>query len=321
MIALYILGTSMSLANGGVLTPIFFSLLLMSLIVGFNIDCYKSAINGVALSAHILTLASVVAIFLRINPRNFFLSDSEYPIFFKQIGIPGRNIGVFSHPNVLGETAALSIVFLLSSKTSKFLIVPALFCLAKCGSRHAIFGVIVAALFLFLSKFIKKENFKKIGKLEFPFILRVMISISLVIITYRIVQSVNLLDPAMFTGRAAIWQAALALAKLNPLLGLGWDFEQRAISSNLLNTWAVSAHNNFLEITFCTGLIGLLLFTILYSKTILYFSRFSALEKSLLVYIFISGLVEYTIKFTYPSITSYLFMFINIGAGLRSDIK
>ena len=321
MVGLYVLGTVVSLSHGGVLTPLFSTLLIISLTLGFNIDCYKSAIDGVAMSTHILSIASVVAMILKMNPTGFFLSDSEYPVFFKQLGIAGRNIGVFSHPNVLGEVAALSIVFTLASNSKRYLLIAPLFCLAKCGSRHAILGVIAAALFLFLSKFIKKENFKKVGRLEFPWFIRVMISITLVIFIYKLIQSINLLDPAMFTGRASVWQTALALAKFNPLLGLGWDFEQRAISSNLLNTWAVSAHNNFLEITFCTGLVGLFLFMVLYSRTIVSFSRLSDLEKSLLVYIFISGLVEYTIKFTYPSITSYLFIFINIGAGRSLDSK
>jgi O-antigen ligase len=321
MVALYVLGTALSLSHGGVLTPLFLSLLTLSIILALNIDCYKFALNGVGLSAHILSFASVAAIFLRLNPTNFYFNDAEYPVFFKQIGIAGRNIGVFVHPNVLGEVAALSIVFILGSKSNKFLLFAPVFCLMKCGSRNAIFGIIAATLFLVLSKFVKRDNFRKIGKIEFPWILRILIALASLATVYKIIQSINSLDPALFTGRAGVWQSTLTLARHSPILGLGWDFESRAISSNLLNAWSVSAHNNFLEIAFCTGFVGLFLFLVLYSKVILNFSRLLTLEKMLVIYIFISGLVEYTIKFTYPSVTSYLFIFINIGASLRSKEK
>ena len=85
IVALYALGTIVSLSHGGVLSPLFLSLLIFSIILALNIDCYKSALNGVGLSAHILSASSVVAIFIKINPTNFYLDDSEYPIFFKQI--------------------------------------------------------------------------------------------------------------------------------------------------------------------------------------------------------------------------------------------
>lgn len=321
MVALYVLGTTLSVSHGGVLTPLFLSLLTLSLILALNIDCYEFFLNGVAWSAHILSICSVFAIFLKMNPTHFYLNDADYPVFFKQIGISGRNIGVFAHPNVLGEVAALSIVFILGSKTNKFLLIAPIFCLMKCGSRHAIFGVIVAALFLLLRKFLKKNELRKFGEIEFPWVLRIWIAGFLIVVFYKIIQSINFLDPGWFTGRAGVWQSTLALAKYSPLLGLGWDFEQRAISSNLLNTWAVSAHNNFLEIAFCTGFVGLFLFLLLYSKIIINFRRLLTIEKMLVLYIFTSGLVEYTIKFTYPSVTSFLFIFINIGANISQEGK
>ena len=319
MSALYFLGTISSLSHGGVLTPLFLSLLTISFILALNIDCYQSALNGVALSAHILTASSVFAIFLKMNPTHFYLDDYEYPVFFKQIGIAGRNIGVFTQPNTLGEVAAISIISILGSKTNKLLLIAPIFCLMKCGSRNAMIGIICALFFFAMSKFLKKENFRKIGKLEFPWILRILTACALSASMYKIIQAINLLDPALFTGRAGVWQSTLALASNSPLLGLGWDFESRAISSNLLNAWALSAHNNFLEIAFCTGYLGLFLFLLLYSKVIINFSKLPTLEKLLIIYVTISGLVEYTIKFTYPSITSYLFIFINIGASSRME--
>ena len=321
IVALYALGTIVSLSHGGVLTPLFLSLLIFSIILALNIDCYKSALNGVGLSAHILSASSVVAIFIKINPTNFYLDDSEYPIFFKQIGIAGRNIGVFNQPNTLGEVAALSIMFIVGSKTNKFLLLAPIFCLMKCGSRNALIGIVVALFLLAMFKFLKKDKFRKIGKIEFPWILRILIACALSVIIYKFIQLINLLDPGLFTGRASVWQSTLALAKNNPFLGLGWDFESRAISSNLLNVWVISAHNNFLEIAFSTGSLGLFLFLILYSKILVNFSRLSILEKLLVVYISTSGLVEYTIKFTYPSITTYLFIFINIGSSSRTEEK
>jgi O-antigen ligase len=70
-----------------------------------------------------------------------------------------------------------------------------------------------------------------------------------------------------------------------------------------------------LEIIFSSGILGLLLFLGILIKGLLYFNRLWVVEKIVLISILISGISESYIDLQYPTIQTYLLLFIILGAN------
>jgi O-antigen ligase len=103
---------------------------------------------------------------------------------------------------------------------------------------------------------------------------------------------------------------SLNLFKSSSVFGLGWGWEERAIDSQLLNVWAVSAHNAILEITFSAGIVGLVIFMIMLTKGLVFFPNLLVIEKVLLGSILVSGISEAYIDLQYPTIQTFIFFLI-----------
>jgi O-antigen ligase len=313
---LYVIGTASALSHGGVITPNIASLLILMFILSTNIDMKEIIFKYIGVSIHILVALSAAAIILRLNPTGYFSSADGYPVIFNFIGIPGRNRGIFSHPNTLGQAAALSFLFITESKIKKIYLVVPLLCIFKCGSRTSILSILVGLLIFFTIRIMKSDiPSKGIKKLESPiavgaFVLGIFLASSAQFLNY-----INFLDPSALTDRVQIWQVSLNLFKSSSMFGLGWGWEERAIQSQLLNVWAVSAHNALLEIIFSAGIVGLVIFLLMLVKSFVYFNYLTTIEKMVLSSILIAGISEAYIDLQYPTLQTYLYFMIILGAN------
>jgi len=316
-ILLYLVGTIAGLSRGGVVTPNIASLLLLLVIIGLNFDLYKIALKSLAISFNLLVALSLIAILLKLNPRDLFLTAVGYPVYLDFIGIPGRNYGIFSHPNALGQAAALSILFIIASRRNLYLLIPPVICILKCGSRTSIASLFIGLLVFAVVSVLASRKYPRANRLEAPivigtFILGIVLTSSLQFMTY-----IKFLDPGSLTGRVSIWQNSIIMYKESSLIGLGWGWEQRAIDSQLLNSWSISSHNAILEIVFSSGILGLFIFLVILTKSLVFLGRMLLIERMLLIAILVSGVSESYIDLQYPTLQTFLFFFIVVGAHVN----
>ena len=315
-VILYVIGTFSAVTQGGVITPNIALLLVFLLVVSANIDSSQNILKSMALSSHLLVALSALVILLKLNPLGLYFNSKGYPVYFDSIGIPGRNYGIFMHPNILGQASCISLLFMLVFKVNKIYLVLPLFCLVKCGSRTAIIGALVGTVLYYTSSFFKSRKVSsKLRKIEYPLVVGTSVMAVLLASSAQFLQYINLIDPNGLNSRGKIWQNSLAVFKESSLLGLGWDWEKRAIESQLLSIWAVSAHNAILEITFSAGIVGLFIFLLYLSKILVYFSNLTLIEKILILAIVVSGISESYIDLQYPTFQTYLFFTIVVGAN------
>jgi len=321
ILLLYSVGTFSSLLAGGVATANFLSLMLILVIVAFSPDLHSMISSWLGICAHILIALSFIVIVLKFNNLNLFFTDKGYPVFFNFIGIPGRNYGVFAHPNILGEVSVISFLYILSSKSliryKLFMVVP-LTCILKSGSRTSIIGLVVGIIiyFLFRSKLLSQVN-QKIT-FEFPLIVGLFLSGIFLVLTSILVNLVAYLDPNSLTSRVSIWQTSLDLTKNHLLIGIGWGWQGRAIESQYLNTWEASAHNQILEILFSSGILGLIVFVILIARGFIFFTEMPTVYKTIFITTLVSGISESYIDLQYPNLLTFVFFTILVQARSRS---
>ena len=307
---LFLIGTLSSINNGGVATPNYGLLALFLFLVSMNNEKYTEILRNVAVSVNFLIAISAVVIILKLNPREYFASSVGYPVYFDVIGIPGRNYGIFAHPNVLGSASAVSFIFLLYSNKNKLWTFLPIFAWLKCGSRTALIAMSIGLIFYLIKLFVKSRKGKAERIIETPSVIVTFIVLILFIGTQQFLALIKELSPDFLTGRISIWQTSQELVRNNSLLGLGWGWEERAISNNLLNVWAVSTHNQILEIAFSAGYLGLFLFSIFLAIGVTNFQIFTQVERSLFVSFLVTGISESYVDLQYPTIQTYLFFLL-----------
>jgi hypothetical protein len=317
-VGIFLIGTISEFLRGGVFTPNFLSAFLILFILSTNIDLYGRVLGIFAANVHVLIVASSVAILVRANPRGTYFSEEGYPVFLNFLGIPGRNYGVFSHPNGLGQVAALSLLLIVALKSNRYLLIFPIFCLIKCGSRTSIGGVAVG-LFVYsvILIFKRRQMSGKSINLESPIVYGTFILGILLAGSYQFLSYISFLDPTALTNRAAIWQTTVTLFRESPAFGLGWNWESRAINAQLLNVWATSAHNAILDVSISTGTVGLILFFLLLAKAFAYFSNLDPVEKVVLTSTMVSGISEAYVNLQYPTVATILFLIIVLGSNRK----
>jgi O-antigen ligase len=313
---IFLIGTSVEILHGGSFTPNFAIAILILVIVSANIDLYSRVIGIFATNVHVLIFASTLAILFRLNPRGLYFSAEGYPVLLNFLGNPGRNYGIFSHPNGLGQVATISLLLIIALNSNRYLLIFPIFCLIKCGSRTSIAGaaaglIVYSAVLLFK----RRQLSGKSSNLESPIVFATFIFGILLAGSYQFLNLISLLDPTSLTNRATIWQTTATLFKESPTFGLGWNWEARAIDSQLLNVWATSAHNAILDVSISTGTIGLLLFFLLLAKVLAFFSNLVPAEKMILASVLISGVSESYINLQYPTVSTILFLVIVLAAN------
>jgi len=312
---LYLVGTFSSINNGGVATPNVALLLLIMFIVNTNNSMYTHIFKMIIFSVNVLIFISVFAILFRINPSGIYVSSEGYPVLFENIGIPGRNVGLFSHPNVLGQTAAISFLALIQKKRTMIFSLFPLFCMFKSGSRTAIIGVLAGLIILGGALIFKRLRNSRRKLIEFPAVIEGLTVLILASLFLFFFNYIDFLDPDRLTGRASIWQVSKEIYQNSALFGLGWGWQSRAIESQLLSVFSVSAHNAVLEIVFSAGLVGLIIFFLILARGIVNFGNLTLTERVLLTCILISGVSEAYINLQYPTIQTYLFFITLLSAG------
>ena len=318
ILLLYLVGTYSSVINGGVATPNFLLLLLVVVITTCNSDLQSKLLASLGYGIHLLIFLSFVSILIKLNFRNIYFSSVGYPVYFNWLGIPGRNFGIFAHPNILGGAAVASCLFLLGdsrrNRLKLFIPVPIL-CIFKCGSRTSMIELIVGIIILlsFNSKKITKQV--KSIRVDYPIVVAIFLMGFLGAAISYFVTTIRFLDSQSLTGRVSIWQTSLEITRSNSLLGLGWGWQERAVQSQLLNFWESSAHNQILEFLFSTGVLGLFIYLVLLIKGIIFFTEMSSIQKSLFVTILVSGISESYVDLQYPNIQTYIFFMIITSMG------
>jgi len=315
---IFLIGTTSEVLRGGAFTPNFAAAFLILIILATNIDLYGRVLAIFAANVHVLIVASTVAILVRANPRGLYFSEEGYPVFLNFLGIPGRNYGVFAHPNGLGQVAALSLLLIIARKSNRYLLIFPIFCLIKCGSRTSISGVAVG-LFVYsvILIFKRRQLSGKSINLESPIVYGTFIFGILLAGSYQFLNYIGFLDPTALTNRAAIWQTTVTLFRESPAFGLGWNWESRAIDSQLLNVWATSAHNAILDVSISTGTVGLILFFLLLAKALTYFPNLDPPEKMVLTSTLVSGISEAYVNLQYPTVATILFLIIVLGSNRK----
>ena len=307
---LYAIGTISAVLHHGVITPNFGLLFLFLIVISLNSGDVEKVFELIMSSVTILIVCSVIAILLRMNPRGYYASSDGYPVYLQFVGIPGRNYGIFSHPNQLGQAAAISFLFFLFSDKNRIWLLLPLFCLIKCGSRTSIIACLVG-LVVFLSVYItknKKRNPR--NKMQLGMVVGTLVGLLLMALVSQFVILIPHLNGDSLTGRVQIWQTSLELFRNSSLLGLGWGWEQRAIDAQLLNIWAVSSHNEILEVMFSSGILGLLAFLFLPIKVVVNFNNLLPFEKAFMLATLISSASEAYLDLQYPTIQTYLMLVV-----------
>ena len=173
-----------------------------------------------------------------------YFDGTGYPLPLNAfLNLRGRQSGIFSHPNTLGEASALVFVGLVSFRPRHWrvsLLAP-LFSLCVAGGKTsdlaAVFGTAAAAVFAFE---FGKTLWKSI-RWCFP-VAGVVYTLFLV---FGMVQ--NPIDRQTATGRGDIWLRLLSFVRDHLVVGLGPNFASRLVNSGNLPIWATSAHNSLVE--------------------------------------------------------------------------
>jgi O-antigen ligase len=237
------------------------------------------------------------------------------------IGIPGRNYGVFSHPNQLGQAAAILFIFYLFADQKKYWLLLPIFCLIKCGSRTSILASVLGLTVYVLINFTKNKYKKPRKKLQLGLVVGTLIGFLLMALISQFIILIPNLNSDSLTGRVQIWQTSLELFKNSSFIGLGLGWEQRAIDAQLLNIWAVSSHNQILEVMFSSGILGLIAFLFLPIKAVVNFSNLTSFEKAFLIATLISSISEAYLDLQYPTLQTYLMLAIIVCSDSKRDYE
>lgn len=185
---------------------------------------------------------------------------SEHTDFFGltiEKGIP-RFIGLNNDPNISAVALMFPFFFFMFDKSrfSKVTLLITTFCIIATLSRGGVVSVLFALATLLVVS--KPKNKLLIG---FSFLLGAVISLFIYLMFIESLQPIlekRLTGASTGGGRFEVWNNALDLFELRPMLGHG-IFTFRYVSDINFDV-AKFAHNTYLEIMVETGAVGLILF-------------------------------------------------------------
>jgi exopolysaccharide production protein ExoQ len=202
---------------------------------------------------------------------------------FPKIGINTMNfgrprwIGITTHPNVLGVQALVliwlstNLFFLSKSKLEKtlifFAIIAAFFTIIKADSMSSLITslvIVIYTCYCYLSGRLKlstKLILYTVSLLIFLFIVTFYMSTSELVTTTLESTGRN----TTFTGRALLWQKALASAADNLFFGYGFDDLQQLTKKH--HFLMSHLHNGYIETLVKGGMIACILLAFIFIKT------------------------------------------------------
>jgi O-antigen ligase len=206
------------------------------------------------------------------------------PNYGKDKDYPDAWQGIFNQKNILGKIMVLSLaVFLINYNLEKnkikkvlniLLITASIYLIILSQAKTAILLSIVISLLIFSSRIIQinRKNLKIFFSLTFLIILILSIILT-VYFQSDILKGLN--KDKTLTGRTELWSYSLEKIKEKPILGYGyasfWIDSEKSPSKRAQYEvgWnAPHAHNGFIDLTLEIGLIGLLVFLFIFTKTI-----------------------------------------------------
>ncbi|MBP7768310.1 O-antigen ligase family protein [Candidatus Woesebacteria bacterium] len=234
----------------------------------------------------------------------FILFNNGVPV----IQFYGRMTGLIGNPNFAGGALALSFPYLffqLKQKPVLLLIALILWSLAlyTTDSRGAVAAYAVVVLLL-VGRFFKRK---------YTLMLLGTVAVALLLFFPKRI-------PSVFDSRPIIWQKAVQAAQEKPLFGWGLENFTTAFQSTLLpegdfdlhQLRVDKAHNEFLEMLVTTGMVGCLVYTTVFLRSLYIFwhrrsDDFAYLQ--FVVLIAFGMLAQVNVL----NITEYIFFFIAIG--------
>ncbi|SEF72824.1 O-antigen ligase [Bryocella elongata] len=222
--------------------------------------------------------------------------------------IAGSWQGVFSQKNNLGIGCAVGVAVALGLKPQTnadrtwrwLLMVLALFCVYKSGSRESWIAIGIILMLVPILAFIRR--FDQRSRLPLIIIVGVIGTITTALIYTNLDAFLALFGRTRnLTNRTDIWAAVWLLIGRRPLLGYGtygvWGTPVAYDADVRVGGWEVSSsHNDFLEIILTYGFIGFALYLPIIISAIFYIGRavlsYTLAHLEVLIYCMIVVLVE-----------------------------
>ena len=290
------------------------SVLLLSTFLLFSYNYFRRIPNG--LDKLLKTIAIVGIIFsiiviLYYNPIDYF----QRLISGERVGADIANVNSIGMKVIVSFVVCVFYAIFKSEKKYYFLSIIPLIVSIGCGSRKTIFfaGISIIIMFLYYAFENNDRNIKKIVLLSLSFLIILIVGLYLLKVPFvvtqldRIGRMINGIFGLGETDHSTMLRMSYINVGINqfyktPILGIGID------NARLININSTYLHNNFVELLASVGIIGFLLYYIVY---IIIFSNFIKKRKSFNDYYLIClciiantlvldyGIVSYYSKTTY----------------------
>jgi O-antigen ligase len=244
------------------------------------------------------------------------------PLF---VTLEGRFTGLFGNPNGLGIYASISFAFfsILISKYPKVvgkiyrygIFAALLLSIYLCGSRNALFAILLFILF---------RNLNKLSPF-LGFVIFMALAASFTYIQSNLVEIILALGLEDYfrietleggSGRTIAWDFAIEQIDKEPYIGKGFGFTEHIFRQNYtmlsLMGHQGNAHNSYLTIWLDTGLIGLVLYAVGFIGSFVKASRVHKLALPALYLILFSGMFESWLAASLNPVTSIVWMMLAV---------
>lgn len=251
-----------------------------------------------------LCILSLITIILRLNYQSLYFPSNGYFLPLNSLfEVIGRQFGIFTHPNSLGQMGLLAIAFFSSKKygNTVFATIGGV-CVILSGSRTALVASVLILFFLSYKRITKRES------INIPKIRTIILVTILGILVFTISNIAIGINSQTFTGRGLIW---IEMFKLVPVLfGGGPGFVENQIENRNLPHFANSPHSSFLEVYAFGGLFGGLVFIILILISLKNSRKSVEFPTLVLLALLINAITETNINFSSLNISTLIFILL-----------
>lgn len=189
--------------------------------------------------------------------------------------------GALINGNALGLILALALpaVFLINRGWTRWLLTAYLAAMiAATGSRTALNAVLVLAVVLVLSRPGLKVEALNLWR-------RAVIAVTAgVVVFLSVFVPLSTTDPTAYTGRGYLWQVTMAQMQGSEIIGLGSQaWSQLFLIGEIAQAATYSTHNQWLDVWYISGFVGLALFAAFFVSTFLSAGRYWYLPATVLI--------------------------------------
>lgn len=295
------------LLNAGTFPIYMLSSLVWLVIIANQMDGVQRFLAQAVYASQTLTVLSLVVILLKIpSPFTFAESDStNYFVPFNSIlGLTGRQSGLLSHANQLAPVCVIAIIGALTTRKRMWLIPTYFVTLMTTGSNTSYISACTGIIFMYFGgRYIVRIAIRE--TLRFSGVIFVGFSL-LLIIGYKTLS----ISDTLLTGRGLIWNQALLQLNGHYSIGLGWQFERRAIANGLLPPFASSVHSTYLEWLTNFGVVGIMCIAPLFVMFLRTLWTAQSTVRGLTATILLFSFSESLINLGSFNLISYLFIFV-----------